>query len=356
MRWERLETLVDRAPQIVDLQIHGLDLIAAQRQRARGDTVPASLVAGERMAAAIAMAAPVLLRHARAAYDGRLLLFKGPEIAARYPDPAMRNYSDIDLLTDDAPAAHRALLAAGFARSGLWADHAALHHLQPLAWPGLPIAIELHFRTHVPVGLRPPPTADLFASAVPARFAGDVVEALGPAEHALVVAAHAWKHGALANIGQLLDVALLAGETDPATLRALARRWGWRRLWRATEATLEALFDDGGAPVAQRLCGPHLVAARERTLLERHIADVAGPVFGLPPRRAALECARVLRRRIAPAREETWTRKARRAQRALRHRRLRHSEHDARLPNEDLHIGGVAGLERAPAPEPRGAP
>lgn len=354
MRWERLEALVDRAPQVSDLQLHGLDLIAAQRLRARGADIPPALVAGERVGAAIAMAAPVLLRRARAAYHGRLLLFKGPEIAARYPDPAMRNYSDIDLLADDAPAAHRALLAAGFARTGLWAPQIDLHHLQPLAWPGLPIAIELHSYAHVPAGLRPPPTEELLATAVPSRFAGDVVEALAPDEHTLVVAAHAWAHGALANIGQLLDVALLASETDRAALRALAVRWGWRRLWRATEATLEALFDDGAPPLAQRLCAPHLRAARERTLLERHVADLAGPAFGLPPRRAAPECARVLRRRIVPAQEETWARKAHRARRALRHRRLRHSEHDARLPSEDLHIGAIAGLERAPEPEPRG--
>lgn len=354
MRWECVEALVDRAPQLCDLQLHGLDLIAAQRLRARGDEIPPALVAHERVAAAIAMAAPLLLRRTRAAYDGRLLLFKGPEVAARYPDPGMRNYSDLDLLADDAPAAHRALLAAGFVRTGLWAPHMDLRHLQPLAWPGLPIAIELHAYPHVPTGLRPPPTQELLAAAVPSRFAADVVESLAPAQHTLVVAAHAWSHDALANIGHLLDVALLACETDRTALRALAVRWDWTRLWRATEATLEALFDDGAPPLAQRLCAPHLRAARERTLLERHVAELAGPAFGLPPRRAALESARVLRRRILPAQEETWARKAHRARRALRHRGLRHSEHDARLPSEDLHIGGIPDLVREPAPEPRG--
>ncbi len=356
MRWERVEALVERAPQLSDLQLHGLDLVAAQRLRARGAELPPALLAHVRVAAAIALAAPVLLRRARTAYDGRLLLFKGPEVAARYPDPAMRNYSDLDLLADDAPAAQRALLAAGFVRTGLWAPHIDVHHLQPLAWPGLPIAVELHAYPHVPAGLRPPPTRELLATAVPSCFAADVVETLAPAEHTLVVAAHAWAHDALANIGQLLDVALLASQTDRPTLRALAARWGWQRLWRATEATLEALFDDGRPPAAQRLCAPHLRAARERTLLERHVAELAGPAFGLPPRRAALESARVLRRRILPGPEETWRRKARRARRALRHRGLRHSEHDARLPSEDLQIGAIPGLERAPVPEPRGRP
>ncbi len=38
----------------------------------------------------ISMAAPLLLRRARAAYDGELMLMKGPEVAARYPHPSDR--------------------------------------------------------------------------------------------------------------------------------------------------------------------------------------------------------------------------------------------------------------------------
>ena len=61
-----------------------------------------------------ALAASAVLRSVRAAYGGRLMLMKGPEVAARYPEPSTRAYRDIDLLADDPAGAQRALLAAGF--------------------------------------------------------------------------------------------------------------------------------------------------------------------------------------------------------------------------------------------------
>ena len=47
-----------------------------------------------------------------------LILMKGPEAAARYPDPALRPFCDLDFLVDDPAAAHRALMAAGFVEVG----------------------------------------------------------------------------------------------------------------------------------------------------------------------------------------------------------------------------------------------
>lgn len=356
MRWDRVEQLAERATSVAELQVHGLELVALRRLRARGAAIAPQLAASERLSAVIAMAAPVLLTRARDAYDGRMALMKGPEIAARYPDPALRMYSDIDLLVDDAGAAHRALRAAGFEPSGLWAEHVALHHLQPLCWPGLPITLELHARPHFPGGLRAPATSQLLAGAVPARFGGGRVDALAPAAHTLVVAAHSWAHAPLANIGQLVDVGLLAEECDRGQLDALARGWGCERMWHATIATTDALLDGAPLPVAARVLAPHLRAVRERTLLERHIEELASPLFGLPRPAAVTQTGRVLARRLRPAAEETWPRKLARARRALRHGRLAHSEHEARLPAEDLHVGGVQGLQAAPLHERRPAP
>lgn len=352
MRWERVEQLADRAPTIADLHFHRLELVAARRRRERGERVPPQLRDAECYAAVNAMAAHDVLRRIRAAYPGRMLLMKGPEVAARYPDPALRPFRDLDLLAEDAPAAHRALLDAGFALAGAWAPHVDLHHLQPLCWPGLPIGIELHTAPHFPEGIAPPPVAELFAAASPARFAGGIVDAPAPAAHALLVAAHAWAHAPLAHIGQLVDTALLAAEADRAQLDALARRWGCRRLWHATQAVIDALLcADRALPAAARVCAPHVREARERTLGERHVEELLSPLFGLPPSRAAAQTARILVRRVRPGDEESWAHKLMRARRALRNARLRLSEHEARLPMEDRHIGGFSGLEPAPIPE-----
>lgn len=351
MRWERVEELAERAPSVADLQFHKLELVAARRLRERGGRLPPQLREAERQRALVDLAAHDVLRRIRAAYDGRLVLFKGPEIATRYPTPELRPYRDLDLIVDDAGAAHRALLAAGFAPTGMWAPHVDLHHLQPLCWPGLPLGVELHSRPHLPDGLRAPPVAQVLRTAVPARFADGLVDAPEPAAHTLLVAAHAWAHAPLAHIGQLIDVALLAEEVEPARLDALARRWGCRRLWRITRTAIDMLLVGAPMPSTVRLCAPHLRAVRERTVAERHVEELVSPLLGLPPMSGGGQAARALARRVRRGDDETWSHKLMRTRRALRHARLRHSEHEARLPVEDRHIGAIRGLQPSPIPE-----
>ncbi len=351
--WDRVQRLAERAPTIADLRVHRLELVAAELCRRRAEPVPAELRDEELLAAATALAAPVALARARAAYGGPLVLMKGPEIALRYPEPALRPFCDLDLLADDAPAAHGALLQAGFAIAGRWADHVELHHLRPLCWPGLEIAVEVHSRVNVPAGLTAPDTRAIIHAAQPARFGGGEVLAPAPAAHALIAAAHSWAHAPLACIGQLADVALLAAEAEPGEIDALARHWGWTRMWHTTRAATEALFGAASPTVPMRLWGRHLFDARERTLFARHLEEATSPLWGLPPIRAPAGLARVTARRIRPSADETWRRKLRRVRRAAGNARLRHSEHDARLPAEDRRIGAPRDLQDAPAPERR---
>jgi hypothetical protein len=354
--WPRVEQLVEHAPSDDDLCAHRLELVAARRLRAAAADVPARLRDAERVAALTSLAAPVVLRRARAAYDGSMVLMKGPEIAARYPDPSLRPYCDVDLLVDDAPAAHRALLDAGFQHAGPWSDEVELHHLWPLWWPGLPIGIELHSAAHWPDALPAPPTDELLTCAVPSRCAPGVVDTLPAAQHALVAAAHAWAHAPLACVGQLVDVALLAADADDREIEALACRWGCERLWRTTRAAIEALLLDARPRTpALRLWARHLIAARERTLLERHVEELSSPLWALPARRAAGASARVLGRLLRPTGGETWRHKGARARRALGHARLRHSEHDARLPPADRRVGAPR-LRAAPKRDVRCRP
>jgi hypothetical protein len=329
--WSAADELVDRAPGCRDLLAHGLQLLAAARLRALGQPVPEELVVEERRAAVAALAVPALLGRARAAYDGQLMVMKGPEVALRYPDPALRPYKDIDLLADDAVAAQRALLAAGFRAIGSPEDDDGGQHLRPLAWPGLPITIEVHRAPHWVAGLRPPPLRELFDGAEPSGLGVAAILAPAPHHHALLLAAHAWAHEPLRRLVEVIDVAAVLHGMDRTAVRALARRWGCERVWRNTELAVDALLYGARRPVALRTWARHLHDARERTVLESRVQRVAGPAWGLPIRSApeALlgACAGYLRRHHG----EGWRTKLARTSGLVRDVARPRSEHDRRM-------------------------
>ena len=111
--WEGVDRLLERLTPELAAE-HGLGPLAARRLRrrrrrgARQACCGRSAPPGRR-----ALVAPALLKRAREAYDGPLLLVKGPELTARYPDGA-RRFGDLDLVAGDAEEAQAALLAAGF--------------------------------------------------------------------------------------------------------------------------------------------------------------------------------------------------------------------------------------------------
>jgi hypothetical protein len=76
-----VDGLIDRARTPWDLEQHGLQLLATRRWRALGRPIPQRLLAQERVAAGLSLAAPAVLERVRAACDGDLLLVKGPEAA-----------------------------------------------------------------------------------------------------------------------------------------------------------------------------------------------------------------------------------------------------------------------------------
>ena len=81
---------------------------------------------------------PGLLARIGAVWTGPMIILKGPELASRYPEGFRRTAGDIDLLVDDADAAHAALRAAGFVPTGDPRLSVDIHHLQPLVWPEPP--------------------------------------------------------------------------------------------------------------------------------------------------------------------------------------------------------------------------
>ena len=177
---------------------------------------------------------------------------------------------------------------------------------------------------------------------MPSATGVDGILALAPGHEALLSAAHAWAHEPLACAGRLIDVAVMALEADPDETAALARSWGCARLWRVSRRAAAALVEDGRRPVAMRLWGRHLTQARERTVVESHMARVGGELWGAPRRHAVPDAAVALTWAARRAPGERWTTKLRRTRGAMQHAFRPKSVHDetwALEPTPDNHKG-----------------
>jgi hypothetical protein len=310
--------------------------------------VPDDVAQDESVARVVAISAPLVLERVRDAVDDTVVVLKGPEVAARYPDPVLRSFIDLDVLVSQPERAEQALLAAGFeqANDPPWAFRrrgedlfAERHHTRPLYLPGLPIRLELHRRPSWPRWLDPPATAPLLARAVPSATGVDGLLTLAPVDHALVVAAHSWVHEPLGRVRDLVDVAVMSAELDRQDLDEAARSFGLERLWRATAACAEAVLSGDGTPTApQRVWARNLDAVRERTVLESHLENWLSCLWTLPPRRAIPLAARNLIWDLRPASQEPWTAKLRRSGRALRHAFAAKTSHDAKLGAESRQL------------------
>jgi Uncharacterised nucleotidyltransferase len=325
--WDAVDRLVERAPRQSDLYNHRLELFEARRLRKIGLTVPPELAVRERRSAATVLTVPVLLDRVRAATDVPLLLFKGPEVAARYPDPALRVFRDVDLIAANPGEAQRALLAAGFQEVGDPELYRDIHHLRPLRWPGLPLVVELHSRPKWIEPLAPPSSTSLFADARP-DSGGSGLLAPSPAQHAVLLAVHSWAHEPLRILRDLVDVGALWGETGDGEVDEVAREWGVERLWSTTAAACECVFSGGRRPGALRVWAQNLERVRERTVLEEHVQRWVSDFSALPPRLALGRMRRTLVRELAPDRGEGWRRKLSRSGLAFRNADRRRSDHE----------------------------
>jgi Uncharacterised nucleotidyltransferase len=326
-----VDRLIDQARTLEDLEHHGLQLLAAHRWRTLGRPLPDRLLAHERAVAAVSLAVPAVLGRIRSAYDGELLLLKGPEAAMAYPDPALRPYGDVDLLVADSRAAQLALIAAGFEPVGDEARYVGLHHLRPLRLRGVPLLVELHHAPKWPQGHEPPSTAELLELGEPARCGVEGILSLPPAHHALLLAAHAWAHSPLKHLRHLLDVALVAGDAERTNWGRLAERWGASYFWDATVAALNALFGGARPPLTLRLWGRHLASVRERTVLEKHLTSWVSPLWCLAPFEGLREGAAAFVSDLRPLQGERWRDKLVRTRLAVANASVSASRHDALL-------------------------
>jgi hypothetical protein len=326
--WERIGALADRAPTPADLMHHRLQLVAGARTRARGEEPPERVYRDERRFAAAYVSAPMLLARIRSIVDGRLVLIKGPEAAARWPDPRLRPLQDLDLLADDAPAAHAALMAAGFVALADPASYADYHHLVPLALPGMPLTLDIHERLHWPTEA-PPSFEEIFEAAVTAAPSIGGLLAPSSAHHAVILAGHAWAHEPLGRIGSLADIAAVAEEAEPGAAAAVARAWGVSHIWTTSARAVDELLYERPSSVHRPVWTRHLRSARERTVFESHVARFSGSMAAVPRRKTPLALLRVLRGTLRRNDDEGWRGKLRRTLRAARNASAPKSWHEA---------------------------
>ncbi len=283
---------------------HHVGPLAARRWRVLGRPVPAEIAQQERSAHFGALLAIPVLERIRAAYDGRMLLIKGPEVEAHYPMGG-RAFGDLDLLVDDAAAAHAALQAAGFEEMPGAPDRRPVH-LPAVRWSGSAYPVEVHLRPNWPRHLEPPSNDEFFDAAVPSRVPVDGLETPSAEHHTLIVAAHAWKHMPLGYVRDLVDVAALADGSDEQELTRAAQSWGLAGIFETTLATARWLFDNGERPLATRLWARHLRPAREASILERHLRRWVTPFWMLPPGLAAVAAGKNIASDAQPVDGEGW--------------------------------------------------
>jgi hypothetical protein len=334
--WPAVDRLIDSAPGLEDLRVHRLQLLAARRWGALGRPVPRELMAEMRWAGVVALTTPLVLEKVRAACDGPVVLIKGVEVAARYPEPTLRPCTDIDVLVPKPAEVEAAMIDAGFVPVG----HEELvdsHHLQPLQYPGLPLYVEVHSTPKWPAALVPPPMEELVEAAVPSAVGVDGILSPRPVHHTLVLAAHAWAHEPLGTLSQLIDVVAVAEEADRGELRNVAASWQLTKVWATTCAAADALLlrsEYDTLPL--RLWARHLRNARQRTVLETHAARLLSPFWGLRFPVALGASLEALIGELRPAPGESWGRKIRRIGLAVRHASVARPVHDRKLDEARL--------------------
>ncbi len=273
--WAGLDRVLDAAPPGANLHVHGLGPLAAWRLRLQGETAPEALEEISLRSAYGTVTAAPLLQRIREAVEGPMVVIKGPEIAALYPRPALRPYGDLDLLVENLARAESQLVEAGFELVGP-ADRKlpGHHHDQPLRLKGLALAIELHRNPGWLSWQRRPLNEEVFARSVASATAVEGVSAMPAADHALLLAAHSWRHGPYHSWVHLIDIALAREAADADEIERLAREWGLAGVWESSCRAIDAVFVDiGDWPKGiDRVWSRHLFAMRERSLLEYYAA------------------------------------------------------------------------------------
>ena len=152
------------------------------------------------------------------------VIFKGPAVAARYPEPGLRPMEDIDVLLPSADHG-RALTALGAAGWQVARPAGGDRYDTVLSHPDVPsLYLELHYGfegTSQRVTALDP--TELWARRQPLDCAGTSAFGLRPADELVVLAAHAGKpHHGFVRLVWIADLAMIVGD---ATARGIPIDW-----------------------------------------------------------------------------------------------------------------------------------
>jgi hypothetical protein len=224
-----LESLRGRAAR------HGLSGLVISR--AEGLSLPEPVLDGIREDWGSARALATVLgletrRVAAAAPPGvpTAILLKGPAVASRYGDPAIRTFVDVDLLVpvDDLPVWRTALEGIGYTGPSDWETRSALRYHHHLVFtrpgPGAPLAVEMHWRLFAERRARALDHAALAAHADPGD---DGLLRLSAPAQLVALAVHLAHHPPETFRYQwVMDFVELGGPGDVEAARKLAGRHG----------------------------------------------------------------------------------------------------------------------------------
>jgi len=139
----------------------------------------------------------------------------------------------------------------------------------------------VHKAPRWPDWFQPPPTREILEASVPSSLGVPGISTPAPSHHALILAAHGWRHEPLWTLRDLIDVAAVSAYADQRDLGETAAAWGISRLWRTTERAIDALFYGGRETIPLTTWSRHLGAVRDRTAFEKQVAQLFGNYWGM---------------------------------------------------------------------------
>ncbi|MBL8953702.1 MAG: nucleotidyltransferase family protein [Myxococcaceae bacterium] len=194
-----------------------------------------------------------------------VVVLKGAVAASRWPDPTLRQQSDVDVLVDKADkdrAAEALIEAKVCSQRFLDSEHMHNDSLQPAEASGLLVEVHHYFNNHHETRVE---VGELLSRRVRVKSASGELPALSAEDDAVYLAMHATTH-ALQRLAWMVDLATL--RADWATAASRARAWGVSTAVRPAWARARELL---AAPISQRafaaLSSPRPSAALSDALL-----------------------------------------------------------------------------------------
>jgi hypothetical protein len=303
--WPGLFAIIDRNNDPEELEYHGLSALAADHWAEIGRPVPPEVRSRRVGYVASQLEAQRLVASTCLAIDGPIVLLKGLDVAARYPESTLRRVRDVDALVSDADRVHDSLLTSGFRpiveAGASWQphDYDDLHELAPVECPGISMRLEVHRRPNWPSWGTPPPLDEILEAAVASTVAMDGVLAPSLEHQTLLVLAHSWSRQSFLQLCQLVDFAVLVEHCDFDVVRRTARAWGLARLLDIGRHAVDSvLLSRRPDPRVVRWLAPQLRTLAIPSPARRQFDRYAATYFVLPPLRATWCLFEGLERRV----------------------------------------------------------